>query len=95
MSQRRAIQVAVEKLETYGDLLGFPHTSNVSGADRLRELRPRAERSPWRAFYRRVGGLLVIAAVGPEASIDMRGFRAAARYAEVRLDEIERGEIEL
>lgn len=79
----------MEKLEAYGDLLGFPHTSNLKGADRLRELRPRAGRSPWRAFYRRIGDTLVIAAVGPEANVDRRGFRAAVQHAEARLAEIE------
>ena len=85
---------AVEKLEAYGDALGFPHTSNIRDADRLRELRPRAGRSPWRALYRRIGDTLVIAAVGPEASVDPRGFRAAGQHAERRLAEIEQGESE-
>ena len=91
-SERRAIQAAVEKLEAYADLLGFPHTSNVKNADRLRELRPRAGRSPWRALYRRVGDTMVIAAVGPEAGVNPRGFRSAVRYAQARLAEIEEGE---
>ena len=60
------------------------------GADRLRELRPRAGRSPWRAFYRRVGGDVVIAAIGPEANVDPRAFRQAVRAAEDRLAELER-----
>lgn len=89
------MQAAVEKLEAYGDSLGFPHSSNVRNADRLRELRPRAGRSPWRSFYRRIGGAMVIGAVGPEANIDPRRFRTAIRHAENRLAEIERGEIEL
>lgn len=94
VGERRAMQAAVEKLEAYGDLLGFPHTSNIRGADRLRELRPRAGRSPWRVFYRRIGDTLVIAGVGPEAKVDPRGFRAAVQHAEGRLAEIEQGESE-
>ena len=89
VGERIALLAAVEKLEAYGDRLGFPHTSSVRGADRLRELRPRAGRSPWRAFYRRIGDALVIAAVGPEAEVDPRGFRAAVRSAERRLAQIE------
>ena len=38
------------------------------------------------------GHLLVIAAVGPEAGVDPRGFRAAVRHAEGRLAEIEQAE---
>ena len=64
---------AVEKLEAFGPQLGHPHTSAVRGAPRLRELRPRAGRSPWRALYRRVGDVFVI----------------AARRAGSRLDEVE------
>ena len=64
-------------------------SSAVQGADRLRELRPRGGRSPWRALYRQVGDEFVIAAVGPEAQIDPRGFAAACRHAEDRLVEIE------
>ena len=84
---------AVEKLEAFGDTLGFPHSSSVRNADRLRELRPRAGRSPWRAFYRRIEDTLVIASVGPEANVDPRGFRTATQRAEGRLAEIERGQI--
>lgn len=80
---------AVDKLEAHGDSLRFPHSSSVRNADRLRELRPRAGRSPWRSFYRRVGATPIIAAVGPEASVDLRGFKAAIQRAESRLAEIE------
>jgi hypothetical protein len=31
-----------------GHDLGYPHSSAVRDADRIRELRPRAGRSPWR-----------------------------------------------
>lgn len=48
------MQDALKKLEQYGDRLPFPHSSKVVGRD-LRELRPRAGRSPWGAFYRRIG----------------------------------------
>jgi hypothetical protein len=55
----------------------------------LRELRPRAGRSPWRVLYRRVGQVFVLAAIGPEAESDHRGFDQAARHAGSRLDELE------
>ena len=60
--ERNALIHAVEKLETFGPQLGYPHTSAVQGFAGLRELRPRAGRSPWRALYRRVGEVFVIAA---------------------------------
>ena len=80
---------AVEKLDALGMRLPFPHQSDVRGAQNLRELRPRSGRSPWRAFYRRIGEVLVIAAVGPEAAVDRRGFDRAVRRAERRLDALE------
>src|SRR5664279_879399 len=80
---------AVEKLEAFGPQLGYPHTSAVQGFTGLRELRPRAGRSPWRALYRRVSDVFVLAAVGPEAQSDQRGFDRAARQAVARLAEIE------
>ena len=45
-------------------------------------------RSPWRALYRQIGGEFVVAAIGPEAQTDPRGFAAACRRAEARLAEI-------
>ncbi|MBA2277797.1 MAG: type II toxin-antitoxin system RelE/ParE family toxin [Chloroflexia bacterium] len=78
---------AIEKLELLGDQLGYPHSSNVRGTS-LRELRPRAGRSPWRAFYQRVGDRIVLAAIGPEALHDPRGFRRAIGTALARLDSI-------
>lgn len=83
-----AIQHAIEKLEAIGDRLPFPHQSKVKGAD-LRELRPRGGRSPWRVFYRRVGDVLVVAAIAPEAGVDPRGFQRAIREAERRLEALE------
>lgn len=80
---------AIEKLKALGPALPFPHQSDVRGAEGLRELRPRAGRSPWRAFYRRFGDVFVIAAVGPEAEVDPRGFERAVRVAATRLDEID------
>lgn len=78
------MQNAIEKLKVLGDLLRFPHQSKVQGTD-LRELRPRAGRSPWRALYRRVGAVIVVAAIAPEAQVDPQGFRRAIRAAEERL----------
>src|SRR5674536_330005 len=73
--ERNALIHAVEKLEAFGPQLGYPHTSAVQGFTGLRELRPRAGRSPWRALYRRVGDVFVLAAVGPEAQGDQLGIR--------------------
>src|ERR1700738_5311729 len=83
--------VAIEKLGLFGDQLPYPHSSSVQGATKLRELRPRAGRSGWRAFYRRIGRVMVIGAIGPEAETDPRGFRGATGAAKQRLDEFERG----
>ena len=47
-SERNALLHAVEKLEAFGPQLGYPHSSAVQGFAGLRELRPRAGRSPWR-----------------------------------------------
>jgi ribosome-binding protein aMBF1 (putative translation factor) len=78
-AERNALLHAVEKLEAFGPQLGFPHSSAVQGFAGLRELRPRAGRSPWRAFYQRIGDVFVIAAIGPEAQVDHRRFDKAAR----------------
>ncbi|MGH3697530.1 MAG: type II toxin-antitoxin system RelE/ParE family toxin [Pseudonocardiaceae bacterium] len=50
--ERHALYNAVAKLQAIGPDLGYPHTSAVQGAYQLRELRPRAGRSPWRGLYR-------------------------------------------
>lgn len=81
---------AEAKLAAFGPNLPHPHSSAVRGADRLRELRPRGGRSPWRALYRQVGDEFVIAAVGPEALVDPRGFITACRRAEQRLADFEK-----
>lgn len=86
--EKVAIDHAVEKLEVSGDQLRFPHSSAIEGADRVRELRSRAGRSAWRAFYRRIGDTMVIGAIGPEAVSNPRGFRRAVAYAEKRLAEV-------
>lgn len=51
LQEREAMANAVEKLRVHGPVLPYPHSSDVRGADRLRELRPRSGRSPWRALY--------------------------------------------
>ena len=62
------------KLAALGTRLTFPHTSDVRGiSETLRELRPRAGRSPFRALYRQVGQEFIVAAVGPEAESDPEG----------------------
>lgn len=54
-AERRAVMTAVAKLEAFGDQLGAPHSSQVKGSHAgIRELRPRAGRSPWRVLYRRL-----------------------------------------
>ena len=74
-NERLAIATAVEKLETFGPNLPSPHQSKVMGAIDLRELRPRAGRSPWRPLYRRVAeDTFVIAAIAPEAQAPVAGF---------------------
>lgn len=87
VSERLAIQTAVEKLEALGDRLQFPHQSGVKGS-KVRELRPRAGRSRWRRLYARVRRTFVIVAVAPEAQIDKRRFDRAVAAAEARLSEI-------
>jgi hypothetical protein len=77
------------KLRALGPRLGYPHTSAVRGHEELRELRPRAGRSRCRAFYRQVGDVFVVAAVGPEAQVDQRGFDRSCRKAQVRLSRLE------
>lgn len=88
-AERLAMLAVTEKLKVLGDQLPYPHSSNVRGADKLRELRPRAGRSAWRAFYRRISSTMVIAAIGPEAQANPRGFSRAVKKAEERLGEIE------
>src|SRR5258706_1273494 len=41
-----ALITADAKLSAYGPQLGYPHTSAVRNADRLRELRPRPDAAP-------------------------------------------------
>lgn len=87
--ERVALLHAVEKLQVLGPRLPFPHQSDVKGTQDLRELRPRAGRSPWRAIYRRIGDVLIVAAVCPEAENDRRGFERALTVAHLRLTEFE------
>ena len=88
--ERVAMVNAVLKLEAVGPSLGHPHSSDVRGADRLRELRPRGGRSPWRGLYRRVAvDAFVLAAIAPEAQVDHRRFDRAVAHATARLNELE------
>lgn len=86
--ERVAIDTVIEKLRAVGLGLGSPHSSAVRGGSKLRELRPRAGKSRTRGFYGRVGDAFVIAAIGPEASVDPRGFKRAVAAAQERLAEI-------
>jgi hypothetical protein len=91
-AERTAIQHAREKLEALGPQLGAPHTSAIRGEDGsgLRELRPRAGRSRWRAIYRQISpGTFVILAIAPEAQIDKRGFDQKVNHAQRHLEELE------
>lgn len=88
-AERLALYNAIRKLESIGPALPYPHSSDVRGAASLRELRLRAGRSQWRALYRQVGGSFVIAAVGPEARHDPRGFARACDRALQRLGKLE------
>lgn len=85
-AEREAMRNAIGKLEQAGEALAYPHSSSVRGAENLRELRPRAGRSHWRGFYRRIHAEIVIGAFGPEAQVDPPGFARAVRTAEERLD---------
>ena len=86
--ERVALSNAIEKLKAMGPKLPAPHQSNVEGAESLRELRPRAGRSPWRGFYRRIGDVFVVAAIGPEAQKSRRKFDQTVKAAQQRLDEV-------
>lgn len=86
--ERRAILHVEEKLRALGPKLPFPHQSSVQGADNLRELRPRAGRSPWRALYRQLGEIFVVAAIGPEALKNKRDFNRACDAAARRLAQL-------
>lgn len=88
-AEKAAVINADRKLEALGPQLPYPHSSAVKGADRLRELRPRGGRSPWRALYRQIGEVFVVAAVTPEAQVDGRRFETGCRVAERRLSQIE------
>lgn len=87
-TERAAILRAIEKLEALGDQLSYPHSSAVKGA-KLRELRPRGGRSPWRALYRRVGNRFIIGAIGPEATVNPSEFKRAIEQADRRIAAIE------
>lgn len=87
--EQAAMTNVIEKLRANAQL-GSPHSSKVMGADRLRELRPRQGRSPWRALYRRIGLVFYIAAIAPEAQHDSAGYQRAVTAAERRLDPVQR-----
>jgi hypothetical protein len=87
-----AVAHARDKLVALGERLPFPHQSAVQGSPPLRELRPQAGRCRWRAIYAQIGAGFVILAVGPEAQVDIQGFKRAVREAAGRLGEIERAE---
>jgi hypothetical protein len=83
--EQRAVLNVVRKLEVSGVRLGYPHSSAVRGAAHLRDLRPRAGRSPWRALYRRISDTFFIAAIAPETDVNPRAFERAIVAATERL----------
>lgn len=87
-TERVAIDRALAKLEAFGERLPFPHQSAIRGAPPIRELRPRAGRSRWRAFYARSGHDFVFLAVGPEAQVDPQRFERSVMAAKERLGAI-------
>lgn len=91
-AERKAMVNALDKLAILGEELGYPHTSQIKGTA-LRELRPRAGRSPWRALYQRHADTLVIARICPEAQHDPRQFQRAITTAMTRLDHYKSGEV--
>lgn len=87
--EKVAVDTAMDKLRELGPSLPYPHSSNIQTANNLKELRPRQGRCPWRAFYRPISSVFVVAAIGPEAQQNSRGFHKAVHLAEERLDELE------
>ncbi len=83
-----AVTNVVAKLKVHGPMLPFPHSADVRGAPGLRELRPRGGGSPTRPLYRRIGGVFLVAAIGPDGESDRRGFEAACRRATKRRNEV-------
>ncbi len=79
-----------KKLEQIGPILGEPHAKHIQMTDEpLRELRPRQGRCPYRAFFRDFDSASVVAAIGPEADQDRRGFHRAVAAALDRLATVE------
>lgn len=84
--ERTAVYNAIDKLRQFGPTLGAPHSSQVKGATKIRELRPRQGRSTTRPLYRQVGpNTFVIASIAPEVETDRRGYKRAVEHAEERL----------
>ena len=79
--EHRALLNAVRKLGELGEQLGPPHMKPLKGnrAATLRELRPRQDRSDWRAIYRRAGAFYVILAIDRHKDFAALIERAQAR----------------
>ena len=67
----------------------LPAHSAVPKADRLRELRPRADAARTRTLYRQVGEVFVVVAARTKAPSGSRGFAGPVRRALQRLAEVE------
>ena len=62
-----AVDNAVGKLRVAGPRLPYPHSSDVRGTRKLRELRPRGGRSITRGLYRQIGAVFVIGVYRPSS----------------------------
>ena len=85
--ERAAIQKAIEKLESLGIMLPFPHKGAVKGmTGGWWELRPRGGKCAWRPLYTRVGPEeFKIAAIAPDGKTDPAGFKISCDLAAERL----------
>ncbi len=90
-NDKTALRAAVRKLELFGSRLPFPHQSKVVGSKVLRELRPKAGRSAFRALYAQVGReRFAVVAICSEAQHDRRAFNRGVKQGEMRLKEVNR-----
>lgn len=88
VGEQIAMANVVDKLQSLGLRLQFPHQSAVREVRNLRELRPRSGASPWRAFYRRIQSDFVIGGIAPDAQVDRKAFSSGVQRALERLKEV-------
>lgn len=81
--EQAAVVNVVAKLEILGVALPFPHSSAVEGAtEHIRELRPKAGRSPLRAFYAFDPQRQAVLLIGGDKSGDPKFYRHMIPIAE-------------